>query len=502
MSTPRVIVEGVSKRFDLHQARAGSLRELLVRRHTTQQRPQKDFWALQDINFTVEPGHPLAIIGHNGSGKSTLLKLLTGILKPTTGRISVHGRIGALIEVGAGFHPDLTGRENVYLNGSILGAAKREIDACFDHIVAFAGLESFIDTPVKRYSSGMFMRLGFSIAAHLEPEILLIDEVLAVGDAQFQNRCLGFLRRFVEKGGSVVFVSHAMAQVQTLCDRVLWLDHGQVLGFGEATPLIEQYENLVAEREDIEFQKLYPEEWAERERQRERAERFARLIEQRHAARTRRAEVRAHLQEEKRAWIEQERAAEAEHLQSEQKRLAALEPLWHAALETSQNEERRRSAERAHFAWLSHPMRGRIVGARLRGEDGESRTQFRVEELVRLEIDYRLPRPLPCPTFCVEFFREQDDLHLFTTSNFDHAFTFEELGMEGTVALNIPFFTINAGSHYLRLRLYADWCEEDWNSVLEDSWEKALTFTVEAGRFGHGPVYVPICWEKQANARK
>ncbi|MGC4042590.1 MAG: ABC transporter ATP-binding protein [Armatimonas sp.] len=483
MSTPSIVVEGISKRFELQQARTGSFRDILGRRQAGEQRPQKDFWALNDISFTVEPGHPLAIIGHNGSGKSTMLKLLTGILKPTKGNISVHGRIGALIEVGAGFHPDLTGRENVYLNGSILGATRREIDSKFDQIVMFAGLERFIDTPVKRYSSGMFMRLGFSIAAHLEPEILLIDEVLAVGDAQFQSRCLGFLKRFVEKGGSVVFVSHAMPQVQMLCDRVLWLDHGQAMGFGEAAPLIEQYENLVAEREDAEFHRLYPEEWAERERQKERAERLGELLERRDAARVRRAQARAARKTEQ--------LSEGERLLAERERLRELEQNWEKLLQ-----------QRQEAVWLSNPSRGRITGVRLCGEDGVERTHFRVEESLRVEIDYRLPRPLPRPTFCVEFFRESDDLHLFTTSNYDHGFTFEGLGIEGTITMKIPFFTVNAGQHYLRLRLYSDWKENDWDSALEDTWDKALTFQVDAGRFGHGPVYVPVCWERKASARK
>jgi ABC-type polysaccharide/polyol phosphate transport system ATPase subunit len=511
MGVPSIVVEGVGKRFELHQARSGSFRELLARRSIGAARPEKDFWALEDISFTVEPGHPLAIIGHNGSGKSTLLKLLTGILKPTRGKIDVRGRIGALIEVGAGFHPDLTGRENVYLNGSILGATKKEIDKRFDHIVAFAGLEKFIDTPVKRYSSGMHMRLGFSIAAHLEPEILLIDEVLAVGDAQFQSRCIGHLKRFVAQGGSVVFVSHTMSQVELLCDRVLWLDHGRALGFGEAAPLIAQYEALVSEREDGEFQKLYPEEWAARKREQEekeaRAERLAWLLEQRDTARVRRAQVRTHEENQRRereAALKAEREAaladQAQRLQDERERLAALEPLWHASALARQAHDAERAARKARDAWLADPLRGRITGVRLLGQGGTPTERVHVEDELRLELDYRIPRPLPRPTFCIEFFRESDDLHLFTTSNFDHQFELGPLPEAGTICVRLPFLAINAGRHYLRLRLYTDWRIDDWDAVLEDSWERALTFEVEAGRFGHGAVYMPVCWEGSVDA--
>ena len=188
--------------------------------------PSDVIWALKDVSFEVKHGEAIGIIGRNGAGKSTLLKILSRITEPTRGRAEVFGRVGSLLEVGTGFHPDLTGRENIYLNGTILGMKKREIDAKFDEIVEFSGVEKFIDTPVKRYSSGMRIRLGFSVAAHLEPEILIIDEVLAVGDAEFQKKCLGKMGDVAKSGRTVLFVSHNLTAVQSLCHRAIWLNEG------------------------------------------------------------------------------------------------------------------------------------------------------------------------------------------------------------------------------------------------------------------------------------
>lgn len=199
------------------------------------------FWALKDINFEVKEGEVLGIIGHNGAGKSTLLKILSRITEPTEGRVTIHGRVSSLLEVGTGFHPDLTGRENIYMNGTILGMRKREIDAKLDEIIAFSGIEKYIDTPVKRYSSGMTVRLAFSVAAHLEPEILIIDEVLAVGDAEFQAKCLGKMEDVAKQGRTVLFVSHNMAAVSSLCSRALHINQGIIRFEGTAEKAIEKY---------------------------------------------------------------------------------------------------------------------------------------------------------------------------------------------------------------------------------------------------------------------
>ena len=203
--------------------------------------PHRLVWALRDVSFDVNHGEVLGIIGRNGAGKSTLLKVLSRITEPTAGRVEVHGRVGSLLEVGTGFHPELTGRDNVFLNGSILGMDRAYIDRRFDEIVEFSGVERFIDTPVKRYSSGMYLRLAFAVAAHLEPEILIIDEVLAVGDAGFQKKCLGKMADVAQEGRTVLFVSHDMSAVSRLCGRIVLLDEGKVLADGPSRSVIHRY---------------------------------------------------------------------------------------------------------------------------------------------------------------------------------------------------------------------------------------------------------------------
>ena len=241
-------VDALSKKYRLgeYQAAYGTLRETIVhatRRLTGREhnRPASEIWALKDVSFEVPEGQVLGIIGRNGAGKSTLLKILTRIVAPTAGRAEIRGRVGSLLEVGTGFNQELTGRENVYLNGAILGMKRREIEQRFDDIVEFSGVERFIDTPVKRYSSGMYVRLAFAVAAHLEPEIMLVDEVLSVGDAEFQRRCLGRMEELGNTGRTVVFVSHALGSVAQLCDRAIWIDSGHLVGDGPAAEVIANY---------------------------------------------------------------------------------------------------------------------------------------------------------------------------------------------------------------------------------------------------------------------
>jgi lipopolysaccharide transport system ATP-binding protein len=205
--------------------------------------PDNAFWALDDVSFEVKRGEVVGIIGRNGAGKSTLLKILSRITKPTRGHARIHGRVGSLLEVGTGFHPELTGRENIYLNAAILGMRKAEVARKFDEIVAFAEVEKFIDTPVKRYSSGMYVRLAFAVAAHMETEVLLIDEVLAVGDAQFQKKCLGKMNDVSKQGRTVVFVSHDMNAIQVLCQKTIHLANGKMVGFGDTSEQIAGYLN-------------------------------------------------------------------------------------------------------------------------------------------------------------------------------------------------------------------------------------------------------------------
>jgi len=260
---PALKIEGVSKQYRLGRVGAANLRDDLHRLWAGIRRSPNPFlkrgelndrtkkseeayvWALKDINFTVNPGEVLGIIGKNGAGKSTLLKILSRITAPSTGKIEVNGRMASLLEVGTGFHPELTGRENIYLNGAILGMRRAEIKRKFDEIVDFAGVERYIDTPVKRYSSGMYVRLAFAVAAHLEPEILVIDEVLAVGDFEFQKKCLGKLEEVSGKAGrTVLFVSHNMTAVQTLCNRAVLLDRGKIDAVGNPNDIISGYSKL------------------------------------------------------------------------------------------------------------------------------------------------------------------------------------------------------------------------------------------------------------------
>ncbi|HBB32232.1 MAG TPA: hypothetical protein DDZ80_23670 [Cyanobacteria bacterium UBA8803] len=218
----------------------------------------EEFWALKDVSFEIKQGDRVGIIGRNGAGKSTLLKILSRITEPTTGRIRVKGRVASLLEVGTGFHPELTGRENIFLNGAILGMSKAEIKRKFDEIVAFAEVERFLDTPVKRYSSGMYVRLAFAVAAHLEPEILIVDEVLAVGDAQFQKKCLGKIGEVASEGQTVLFVSHNMGAISALCDKVVFLAKGQVQEIGATDRIVATYvaEILQNKVDDIEQLRL------------------------------------------------------------------------------------------------------------------------------------------------------------------------------------------------------------------------------------------------------
>jgi len=279
-----ITIENLGKRYQLLDcgdepaARYSTFREQMMSllsaplRRWRGGRPQaREFWALKDVSFDVAPGETVGIIGRNGAGKSTLLKILSRITRPTTGTARLHGRVGSLLEVGTGFHPELTGRENIYLNGSILGMSRREISRRFDEIVAFAEVAPFLETPVKRYSSGMYTRLAFAVAAHLEPEILVVDEVLAVGDAEFQKKCMKKMGDVAGEGRTVLFVSHNMGAVQTVCRQGVLLVEGQVRSIGPARDVVAEYLKVadsitsvpLAERRDrdgvgrFRFQELY-----------------------------------------------------------------------------------------------------------------------------------------------------------------------------------------------------------------------------------------------------
>ena len=240
----RIRFERVLQRFRVIRERPDTLRQAfahMFRSHTS----YEDFVALQEVSFTIAEGEVVGVIGRNGSGKSTLLKTIAGIYRPAAGRVEVRGKVAPLIELGAGFHPELTGRENIVLNGLLLGLTRRQIAAAEAGIIAFSELGDFIDSPVKQYSSGMYMRLGFSIAVETDPDILLLDEVLAVGDTAFQAKCMLRMEDFRRRGKTIIFVSHNLAAVRDICDRALWLDHGHLIADGPAADVIARYEGAV-----------------------------------------------------------------------------------------------------------------------------------------------------------------------------------------------------------------------------------------------------------------
>lgn len=240
---PIIQLRNVSKRFELASERPTTVLESLIAlfaRRGRRERP-RELWAVHELSVDIAPGQCIGFIGRNGSGKSTALKLIAGILRPTEGEIVVNGRISALLELGAGFHADLTGRENIYLNGAILGLNKQQIDSAYDDIVAFSELEEFIDMPVKHYSSGMYMRLGFSVAVHVDPDVLIVDEILAVGDQAFQNKCLEQIYRFKREGKTIIIVSHNLGTLRNLCSHLVWMEHGRLRAAGLTDEIINEY---------------------------------------------------------------------------------------------------------------------------------------------------------------------------------------------------------------------------------------------------------------------
>ncbi len=243
-----VDIQGVSKRFRLYHQKYTSLKERVIHAGRT---PYTDLWALRDIVFDVEEGDTVGILGRNGSGKSTLLKCICGVLQPTSGQVVVRGKLAGLLELGAGFQPDLTGRQNIYLNGSLLGLSKADIDRVFDEVVAFAELEQFIDQQVKFYSSGMYVRLGFAVAVNVDPDVLVIDEVLAVGDERFQRKCLDRVQQFQDQGRTIIFVSHSPDQVRAICDKAVVLSDGKMIGHGPPGEAVRVFRENLLEAGDV-----------------------------------------------------------------------------------------------------------------------------------------------------------------------------------------------------------------------------------------------------------
>ena len=247
-----IVAEGLGKRFRIYHADRPSTLQEVFQRGLRRLRPADYFWALRDVSFRIPSGHMVGVIGPNGAGKSTLLQLIGGIGRPDRGQVRVHGRIGGLLDLGAGFHPDLTGRENVFISGIISGLTRREVTAQFDSIVAFAELEEFIDNPLRTYSTGMQMRLAFAIASHVDSEILLIDEILAVGDMLFQKKCIDRIRRFKTDGCTTLLVSHSLSLIEELCDDALWFESGQLIAHGPAAEVATRYVVETTARAEVE----------------------------------------------------------------------------------------------------------------------------------------------------------------------------------------------------------------------------------------------------------
>ena len=246
MNPGTIKAEGIGRRFRIYPTRNVTLKEAIVRRHSMK---PTEIWALKDVSLEIEPGEAVGFVGRNGSGKTTFLRLVAGIFKPTTGTLSVSGSVGSLLELGAGFHPDFTGRENIFLSGAIYGMKRQRIRESLDDIIGFTELERFIDLPVRTYSSGMYMRLGFAIASHLDADILLLDEVFAVGDEAFQRKCVDKVLEFRRRGGTIVFVSHAAPAVERMCDRAVFLRDGQVAYDGEAHEALRRYQDMLVAEE-------------------------------------------------------------------------------------------------------------------------------------------------------------------------------------------------------------------------------------------------------------
>src|SRR5690554_3180641 len=246
-----ISIQNLSKSYIIGKQKESSFRHALANVFKKRMKKGEHFWALKDVSFDVKQGEVMGIVGKNGAGKSTLLKILSKITQPTEGKIEIIGRVASLLEVGTGFHPELTGRENIYLNGTLLGMTRKEVADKLEEIVEFSGVKKFIDTPVKHYSSGMYVRLAFSVAAHLEPEILIIDEVLAVGDAEFQKKCLGKMKDVAGEGRTVIFVSHDLAAVRKLCTRGVLLEHGEIIYKGDTQKVLDKYNQRSVANKDF-----------------------------------------------------------------------------------------------------------------------------------------------------------------------------------------------------------------------------------------------------------
>ena len=397
--------------------------------------------ALDEVSFEVEPGEAFGVIGSNGSGKSTLLKIVAGIVRPSSGRVTVDGRVAALIELGAGFHPEISGRENIFINGAVLGLSRRQLEAKYDEIVEFSGLGDFIDEPVKNYSSGMYVRLGFSVAIHTDPDVLLVDEVLAVGDEAFSHRCLRRIEEFLARGRTVLLVSHSLGLVEEFCSRVLWLDGGAKRLLGSPRRVADAYRQAVAEEEGREHLR------AKEARQSEQAR--AEAVEQERRERDEAAEIS--LRDEHETTDEIVEAEEAEPLR------------WGS-----------RKAE--------------IIGARLTGADGVERYHFQSGESVVFEIDVEAHEALDNVVFGFGIFTPRG-VECWGTNTHLEGFVSERLAGAATARLRCPNLRLAPGEYLLDVAVHA----RDGNPY--DYQRQILTFSVTSPDGGVGVYFPEHSWD-------
>ncbi len=429
---------------------------------TTGLTPEETIPALEDLSFTVERGQAFGVIGSNGSGKSTLLKLIAGMLKPTTGRVRVSGRVAALIELGAGFHPEISGRENIFFTGAGLGLSRREIESRYERIVEFSGLENFMEEPVKNYSSGMYVRLGFAVAVHTDPDVLLVDEVLAVGDEAFSHRCLRKIEEFLARGKTLLLVSHSLGLIEKFSDRVLWLDEGRMRLAGAPRRVVDAYRQAVAEAEG----RIHHEAKEQRARELE--------------------EQRAREAEERRVREEEERVREAE----ERQRAAAESEPVAAAEEPAEEEEVLR--------WGSGEAE--IGAVRLVDGQGRERYNFESGEPVVFEIAARASRPLDDFVFGVGVFTPRG-IECWGTNTHLEGFVPARFDGDATVRIVCPALRLAPGEYLLDVAVHTR------NGYPYDYQRRILSFTVTSAIAGVG-IYFPehrwdftgaVAWDREGD---
>jgi lipopolysaccharide transport system ATP-binding protein len=449
-------VTNVSKRFLLHPNRPRSFLELVVGlTHRQARRPATDFWALRDVSFAIKAGEMLGIIGSNGSGKSTCLKLLTRIIEPTLGTIKIQGRVAALLELGTGFHPELTGRENIYLNGSVLGMPRREMARRFDDIVGFAELERFIDIPVKFYSSGMYVRLAFANAIHVDPDVLLVDEVLAVGDQSFQEKCLERINELKRSGMTIVFVSHSFDAVRSLCTRAIWLDRGELREDGITESVIARYLEHIHAKEEA-------------------------------AAFVARDAERARLQTTPATTTGQvtsKAPAPAEATVAEQPAAAASAPAEEPA-DPVLRQQRRWGTREAE-----------ITAVRFLDREGREHLTLQTGQSVTIVLDYVAHQRIEDPVFGVAIHRN-DGLHIWGTNTFLAEFPIAAIEGAGQVRYQIETLPLQEGTYFLSVAVHnaTDTRTFDYQNLMH-------RFRVALGeeRERYGAIYIPSRWEHGAS---